>query len=241
MGLCSSLSSLLLSFSQKTIGRHNSPDAGTHAVDLFCGEMTVTLQDVNMILGLPIQGKPVTMKTDTDGWRDKMRSLIGKEPGVAGKSAGATYFWIKTNFSVCPPDHDEDSEVVQQYARAYCWYVVSRVLFADSTGDRAPFMWLQLFAGWEHNFSWATAVLAYLYRQVTNCKYCISILLTFKIMQACGRRCLLVYRLFLYLYEFKLCSLWFVYRCVCSWTRHAVGAHIQRIGENQLKPISVVR
>ena len=57
---------------------------------------------------------------------------------------------------------------MQQYARAYCWYVISRVLFSDGTGDRASFMWLQLFAGWEHGLSWGAAALAYLYRQVTT-------------------------------------------------------------------------
>ena len=32
----------------------------THSFHLPCGEMTVTLQDVAMILGLPIRGLPVT-------------------------------------------------------------------------------------------------------------------------------------------------------------------------------------
>jgi hypothetical protein len=131
--------------------------------------MTVTLQDVSMILALPIKGDPICFSTDSDGWRENMVGLIGKEPGVPGKSAGATYAWIQENFKECPPEFDEDSEEVQQYARAYCWYVISRVLFSDSTGGRAPYMWLQLFAGWEHGLSWGTAALAYLYRQVTTC------------------------------------------------------------------------
>jgi hypothetical protein len=141
----------------------------THTFHFHCGEMTVTLQDVSMILALPIKGDPICFSTDSDGWRENMVGLIGKEPGVPGKSAGATYAWIQENFKECPPEFDEDSEEVQQYARAYCWYVISRVLFSDSTGDRAPYMWLQLFAGWEHGLSWGTAALAYLYRQVTTC------------------------------------------------------------------------
>ncbi|KAM0918905.1 hypothetical protein ACQ4PT_008535 [Festuca glaucescens] len=85
--------------------------------------MTVTLQDVSMILALPIKGEPVCFSTDTEGWRATMEGLIGKEPGVPKMFAGATYSWIAQNFGQCPDGYDEDSEVVQQYARAYCWYL----------------------------------------------------------------------------------------------------------------------
>jgi hypothetical protein len=36
----------------------------THSFHLPCGEMTVTLVDVAMILGLPIRGRPVTGRVD---------------------------------------------------------------------------------------------------------------------------------------------------------------------------------
>ncbi|XBJ12556.1 hypothetical protein VPH35_017064 [Triticum aestivum] len=55
---------------------------------------------------------------------------------------------------------------MQQYTRAYLWYVVSRALFSDGTGVNASFMWLKLFAGWEHGLSWGMAALAYLYCQL---------------------------------------------------------------------------
>ncbi|KAM0902127.1 hypothetical protein ACQ4PT_019507 [Festuca glaucescens] len=49
----------------------------THSFHLPCGEMTVTLQDVSMILALPIKGQPVCRSTASDGWREAMRDLIG--------------------------------------------------------------------------------------------------------------------------------------------------------------------
>ena len=52
----------------------------THTLHLRTGEMTPTLQDVSMILGLPIQGKPLCMSTDSSGWREQMQALIGKAP-----------------------------------------------------------------------------------------------------------------------------------------------------------------
>ena len=42
----------------------------THTFHLPCGEMTVTLLDVAMILGLPLEGHAVTRIVQSDGWRD---------------------------------------------------------------------------------------------------------------------------------------------------------------------------
>ena len=138
----------------------------THTFHLPCGEMTVTLQDVSMILALPIKGQPVCKSTDTAGWRGLMTDFLGQEPGLPNKAAGAPFSWIAQNFAVCPPDLLEDSEIVQQHCRAYVWYVLSRVLFPDGTGVNAPFMWLQMLASWDFGLSWGTVALAYLYRQV---------------------------------------------------------------------------
>ncbi|KAK1681213.1 hypothetical protein QYE76_042061 [Lolium multiflorum] len=59
----------------------------THTFHLRAGEMTPTLQDVSMILGLPIQGEPLCMNTASDGWRRQMEDLIGMAP-PAPKSKG---------------------------------------------------------------------------------------------------------------------------------------------------------
>jgi hypothetical protein len=42
--------------------------------------MTVTLQDVSMILALSIDGPPACMSTDSSGWRGQMEDLIGAVP-----------------------------------------------------------------------------------------------------------------------------------------------------------------
>jgi hypothetical protein len=52
----------------------------THSFHLWTGEMTVTLQDVSLITGLPIEGKPLCMSTDSDGWRQQMEAPIGMSP-----------------------------------------------------------------------------------------------------------------------------------------------------------------
>lgn len=143
----------------------------THSFHMPCGEMTVTLQDVSMILALPIKGQPICRSTETDKWREGMMELIGMVPPIKeGVSAGASHFWIRQNFNKCPEEAEE--HVIEMYARAYLWYLISRTLFSDGTGRNASFMWLELFAGWDHNLSWGSAALAYLYRQVIMCTSC---------------------------------------------------------------------
>ena len=52
----------------------------THSFHLPCGEVSITLQDVAMILGLPLEGIAVTGIIQTDGWRDMVEALIGIRP-----------------------------------------------------------------------------------------------------------------------------------------------------------------
>jgi hypothetical protein len=49
----------------------------THMFHLPCGETTVMLQDVTMILGLPIDGTPVSRTVSLGWWRDSIGSVIG--------------------------------------------------------------------------------------------------------------------------------------------------------------------
>ncbi|KAM3384814.1 hypothetical protein ACQJBY_009046 [Aegilops geniculata] len=134
--------------------------------------MTLTLQDIAMITALPIDGRPLCMSTDSDGWREQMFALTGMvpaEPPVPEeegkkkerKAAGAPFTWIVSHFSNCPEDANEDT--VKTYARVYMWYVISRTMFADGTGKNAPWMWLKALTVFDSKWSWGSATLAYLY------------------------------------------------------------------------------
>ncbi|KAE8777985.1 mutator protein [Hordeum vulgare] len=48
------------------------------------------------------------------------------------------------------------------------WYVISRTIFADGTGKNAPWMWLKALTVFDNKFSWGSAALAYLYRQLDD-------------------------------------------------------------------------
>ncbi|KAK1273866.1 hypothetical protein QJS04_geneDACA021903 [Acorus gramineus] len=57
------------------------------------GEMTVTLQDVAVLTGLPIDGKPVTGITDCDDWGHVCEDLLGVGP-PAGNKIHACYLYL---------------------------------------------------------------------------------------------------------------------------------------------------
>jgi hypothetical protein len=50
----------------------------THSFHLLCGKMMVTLEDVAMILGLPIRGCPVTGRVDSAVWHKRAAVFIGQ-------------------------------------------------------------------------------------------------------------------------------------------------------------------
>ncbi|CAM0907871.1 unnamed protein product [Alopecurus aequalis] len=137
----------------------------THTFHLPCGEMAVTLQDLSMIATLPIRGYHICRNTDSSGWRDKMTSYLGMEPGKKDRAAGATYGWICKNFGKCPVGVPES--IVQRHARLYSWVALSLTVFGNAGGSNVPYFWLELLANWDHRWSWGTAALAWLYRQVT--------------------------------------------------------------------------
>uniref|UniRef100_A0ACD5Z7I6 Uncharacterized protein n=2 Tax=Avena sativa TaxID=4498 RepID=A0ACD5Z7I6_AVESA len=146
----------------------------THTFHLRTGETTVTLQDMSMILALSIEGNPVCISTDSEGWREQMVSLIGKDPpevvnnkGVTLRVVvGSTFSWIRQNFKTCPEDADED--MVITYACVYVWYIITRTLFPDSSGDRAQLHCLKVLTVFDSKFSWGSAVLAWFYRQLDD-------------------------------------------------------------------------
>jgi hypothetical protein len=51
----------------------------THSFHLPCGEMTVTLKDVAMILGLSIRGRSGTGRVDSATWHERVAVFIGHE------------------------------------------------------------------------------------------------------------------------------------------------------------------
>ncbi|XP_065873874.1 protein MAIN-LIKE 2 isoform X2 [Euphorbia lathyris] len=140
----------------------------TNTFHFIVGEMTVTLQDVALLLGLAIDGKPVIGITHTTCIK-VCETLLGKAPDSNYASGGMVKLsWLKEFFSQCP--EDALPEEIEQCTRAYLLYLVGSTIFSTTTGNKVPVMYLPLFENFEEagNYAWGAAALAFLYRALGN-------------------------------------------------------------------------
>jgi hypothetical protein len=99
----------------------------THTFHLSCGETTVTLQDVIMILSLPIDGSLACATVTPDGWRDSIGAAISLLPPdiptdqKGRKTTDVPSGWLIVHFSTWL-EGAEDT-VVQRYARSCRWHM----------------------------------------------------------------------------------------------------------------------
>ncbi|KAK9984195.1 hypothetical protein SO802_033720 [Lithocarpus litseifolius] len=122
----------------------------THTFHLSHGEMGITLQDIEVIVGIPVDGFPVTRKTNLKS-NEVCRDLLGHEPPPvipnSNKStlAGAKirYKWLDAQFAT-PPVADSGDEVVQQHAHYHLLIWMGALLFMDKSADRVSLLPLQL-------------------------------------------------------------------------------------------------
>ena len=123
----------------------------THTFRLPHGEMGITLQDIEVILGIPVDGLPVTGRTDLK-WNEVCRELLGHEPPPvipnSNKStltrAGIKYKWLDAQFAT-PLVTDVNDEVMQQNA---CYHLLVRMgalLFMNKSADWVSLLTLPLF------------------------------------------------------------------------------------------------
>ncbi|CAL5075095.1 unnamed protein product [Urochloa decumbens] len=150
----------------------------THSFHLNAGEMTVTLEDVAMILGLPIDGKAVTGNIAPNGWKDRVEALVGQWPpdvpeGTKDRrTTSVSAGWLAEHFGHQPPPGAAE-DLVERYARAWLWHMLAGFLFPDGSGNTVSWMWLDAISeDWEllRDYSWGSAMLAWLYRQL--CEAC---------------------------------------------------------------------
>lgn len=148
----------------------------THSFHLPHGEMTITLQDIEVIMGVPVVGLPVVGKTNME-WGNLCHELLGhkppdKEPHANENTAmlcGARLklSWLKSMFNDPLPADATDLRV-QQYARYYILEMLSGMLFMDKSGERISVMYLQFLNPISNGkkYSWGSAALSWLYRHL---------------------------------------------------------------------------
>ncbi|CAN1146202.1 Serine/threonine-protein phosphatase 7 long form homolog, partial [Linum perenne] len=118
------------------------------------------------ITGLQVDGEAIT-KPIPSQWGELFRSLLGTSP--PDSSLGTLKnSWLKENFSWLSPDADE--RTVEQYTRAYILSMFGQFMFCERTGSVVHAYYLTVLHDWEaaSRFSWGSAVLSVLYREMSK-------------------------------------------------------------------------
>ncbi|XP_075635211.1 serine/threonine-protein phosphatase 7 long form homolog [Castanea sativa] len=145
----------------------------THTFHLPHGEMSITLEDVEVIFGLPIDGEVLVGPTTVvDGnWRQLCVELLGfGVPENDNKTLVGQRILISRLVEriVEPLPHDATEEQVHQYARCYILALLGDKIFMDKSGDRVHLMFLEFLRNLHDppKYSWGSGCLAWLYREL---------------------------------------------------------------------------
>lgn len=141
----------------------------THTFHLRSGEATLTLQDVEVLLGLPVDGRPVTGRFDLD-WVEWCERLLGSAPPAAQRSRGKVSIrWLRQNFTGQIAIGDS-AIVIAQQARGYLLQLLGGTIFADRSGVHVNLMYLPLLEDFAiaGQYSWGSAAFAVLYNNLCH-------------------------------------------------------------------------
>ncbi|GFZ07441.1 hypothetical protein Acr_19g0003780 [Actinidia rufa] len=138
----------------------------THTFHLPIGEASITLQDVAILLGLPIDGAPITHPqtfVTVHECQDICMHAFGVIPPAEDIDRGRLRMsWLRRTFDVLPEHADDVS--VQRHARAYILSTYWGILFTDysQTLVRVAYLPFLLDLDAAGACSWGSAVLAML-------------------------------------------------------------------------------
>ena len=138
----------------------------THTFHFPCGECTITLEDVALQLGLPIDGKEV-MGGSLLHWEALFEELFGVIPPenfIQGSTIKMT--WL-VEMSRYIPEHATERQL-ESATRAYILRIIGGMLMPDKSGNRVHLMYLPLLANLNQvwKYSWGSACLGFLYREL---------------------------------------------------------------------------
>ena len=131
----------------------------------------MTLQDMALLSGLPIDGDAVT-GVDThrtvDEWQDYCEEHLGiRPPHTAFTGSRLKMTSIATLF-VKPLRAEANAITIDRYARAYILLLIGAYIFPDKSQNKVGLMYLQHLEDLDASgrLSWGSAALACLYREM---------------------------------------------------------------------------
>ncbi|KAL5158271.1 Serine/threonine-protein phosphatase 7 long form [Glycine soja] len=130
----------------------------THTFHLRCGEATITLQDVSVLLGLHTEGAPLIGQTNLD-WAELCEELLGVRP-QEGELQGSVVklSWLAHHFSEINI-HDGNVEQLQRFTRGWILRFIGGVLFVDKSSSKVSLRYLQFLQDFEQcrTYAWGPA------------------------------------------------------------------------------------
>ncbi|KAH1218144.1 Protein MAIN-LIKE 1 [Glycine max] len=132
----------------------------THTFHLKCGEATITLQDVSVLLGISVDGRPLTGNTNID-WFELCHELLGVMPdddAVDGNSLLLS--WLTSQFANIN-DFIGNQQGLERFARAWILRFIGGVMFVDKSSKRVPMRYLQFLRDLREcsTYAWGAALL----------------------------------------------------------------------------------
>ncbi|XP_052885223.1 serine/threonine-protein phosphatase 7 long form homolog [Gossypium arboreum] len=134
----------------------------THTFHLPCGECTITLEDMHLQLGLPVDGDAITGSVHSADWGAVCYELLGAIPDNIN-GGQIEMGWLRDTF----PEPDDDSTELEKirYARVYILQIIGDYLMPDLSQNLVHLRWLlklvdfraagEFSWGWNHSTSYA--------------------------------------------------------------------------------------
>ncbi|KAL9686478.1 hypothetical protein QQ045_023938 [Rhodiola kirilowii] len=140
-----------------------------HTFHLRHGEMTITLEDVGILTGLPIEGRSVTTHQEIKDYGPLCVQLLGVVP-YRKRPITVRRTWLRDHMQIIPAEATELE--VQRYATAYNLAMLGSSLLPDSSGSEISLHCLPLLGDLDSLscYSWGAAIMAYLYRSLCNAR-----------------------------------------------------------------------
>ncbi|KAG5561486.1 hypothetical protein RHGRI_004512 [Rhododendron griersonianum] len=139
----------------------------THTFHLRSGESTVTLHDVEIITGLPVDGRPVTRDSRFDKKKKKelCERLLGLDPpGEVMSGFKVSLKWLRDNFDRKVKEGDDEVTVLRK-AWGYILQLIGGIVLPDQSSSHVQLCFLSLLDDLQlvGTYSWGSACLATLY------------------------------------------------------------------------------
>ncbi|KAL2336472.1 hypothetical protein Fmac_010918 [Flemingia macrophylla] len=138
----------------------------THTFHMPFGECTITLQDIAVLTGLPVDGRPLIPTIDNP--KEYVNECLGDVPSGANlRGLELNLGWLQDTFANPDPNVD-DLFYWQRYARAWIMRYIGGVLFPDKSASTVNLRWLYYLRDFDaiNSYAWGAAVLGYLYRNL---------------------------------------------------------------------------